>query len=136
MVSSYIRFQKAKKVTFITAVINFILAIGKIFFGAWGGSQALVADGLNSFSDLAVDGIVLFATKASNQAPDRMHPYGHGRIETIFSLGLAVLLILVGFSIAYDVLYHLFTHTNICNPSWVTVVVAAFSVLASSVFAY
>lgn len=131
MIQNHVRYQKAKRVTVTTAVANLVLTLLKIVFGTIGHSQALVADGLNSFSDLAVDGIVIFATKTSHQAPDQMHPYGHGRIETVFTLGLALLLALVGLGIAADSLYHLLTHTNLGPPHFITAIIALISIMTN-----
>ena len=67
-------------VSLINAGMNMVLAVLKIFIGKIGHSQALIADGLHSFSDLISDALVFFAARASTNQPDKEHPYGHQRI--------------------------------------------------------
>lgn len=125
------RYQQARRVTFIGIIINLLLSIIKILFGIFGYSQALIVDGIHSLSDLLTDILVLLAAKASNQQPDIKHPYGHGRIETFFTIILACFLIVVGLGIAYDVIYHLLIHARILHPSIATLFVAIISILAN-----
>lgn len=86
------RFEETQKSTWISIWINLCLTVLQIVVGYFGRSQALVADGLHSFSDLLSDFLVLYATRASNRSADAAHPYGHARIETAatFILGVAL----------------------------------------------
>ena len=77
------RRRTIKKVTVTGAIVNCLLATSQILFGVIGHSQALLADGFHTLSDLLSDFIVLFAVKQSSQKADAEHPYGHGRIETM-----------------------------------------------------
>ena len=77
------RYKDVRKVTLIGAVLDLFLGVIKIIVGISSGSQALVADGVHSLSDLATDFLVLFAAKHSHREADAEHPYGHGRIETV-----------------------------------------------------
>lgn len=89
------RYQVTRKVTVVGALVNLLLAICKILFGWIAHSQALIADGLHSFSDLLSDFMVYFAARIARQAPDADHPYGHGRFETAATHGLGLLLVLI-----------------------------------------
>jgi cation diffusion facilitator family transporter len=91
-----------QRVTIVGAIVDFTLAIFKIFVGILGNSGALIADGVHSFSDLLTDGVVLYAAKFSHEEADDEHPYGHQRFETIATFVLAFFLALVGFGIIYD----------------------------------
>lgn len=102
MIEPETRYREAKRVTIIGALINIILSITKVVFGVLGHSQALVADGIHSLSDLLTDALVIIGTRYGSQAPDQEHPYGHQRIETAATLLLALVLILVGIGIIYD----------------------------------
>jgi cation diffusion facilitator family transporter len=62
----------------------------------------LVADGIHSASDLLSDLLVWFAARHAAQAPDKDHPYGHGRFETAATLGLGVLLGIVAIGIVWN----------------------------------
>ena len=86
------RYNTVRKATLISASTNFLLALFKIIVGYIGHSHALIADGLHSFSDLITDGLVLLASKAGGRSPDKEHPYGHQRIETLSVIVIALLL--------------------------------------------
>jgi len=59
----------------------------------------LLADGFHTVSDLATDFIVLFASRRASKEADKSHPYGHGRIETLASMLLGAILVVVGVGI-------------------------------------
>lgn len=101
------RTQASQRVTLVGAVVDFLLAIFKIIAGFIGNSGALIADGIHSFSDLLSDGLVLYATKHSALDADEEHPYGHKRFETVATLGLAVILAIVGSGIIFDAMSRL-----------------------------
>ena len=96
------RYRTVARVTIVGAIMDLLLGIAKLVAGHLAYSQALIADGIHSLSDLFTDGMVLYAARHSNQGPDAEHPYGHGRFETIATVGLAAALILVAGGIAYD----------------------------------
>lgn len=96
--------RNARRVTLVGALVNLLLSVVKIAAGLLAQSQALVADGLHSLSDLLSDGVVLLATRYGRQAPDASHPYGHERIETFGTLLVATLLVLVAGAIAWEAL--------------------------------
>ncbi len=124
------RYQQAKKITLLGIVINAFLGIIKIFFGFIGHSEALIADGLHSFSDLISDFFVLLASKVGSLGPDTAHPYGHKRIETAFSVVLSILLMVVGVGIIYDGIHHVIAAHKVL-PSTFTLIVAIISVVAN-----
>lgn len=82
--------------------LNAPLSAAKIIGGLAAQSQALVADGVHSLSDLASDAAVIWALKHSHRPPDEDHPFGHGRFETLATLGIAVMLAVAAFSILID----------------------------------
>jgi cation diffusion facilitator family transporter len=130
------RYQQARKVTLIGALTNLVLAILKVIFGIIGHSQALFADGIHSFSDLVTDFLVLMVSKAGSREPDIEHPYGHGRIETIATIVLAVLLLVVAFGIVLDAV-HSILHLHFIRPAFFGLVVALISILANEwIFRY
>jgi cation diffusion facilitator family transporter len=90
------RYNASKRSTCISIAVNIFLTVVQIAVGIWSKSQALVADGLHSLSDLMSDFVVLFASHHGRKAADDDHPYGHQRFETAASLALGVLLLLVG----------------------------------------
>ncbi|NLR75261.1 cation diffusion facilitator family transporter [Leeia aquatica] len=90
------RQRAASRSTWVSVWINLGLTVVQVVVGLLARSQALVADGLHSLSDLVADFVVLLANRHSHQAPDHDHHYGHARYETVASLWLGLLLLLVG----------------------------------------
>ncbi len=90
------RAAAASRSTWVSVGVNLVLTALQIAVGLWSRSQALVADGIHSLSDLVADAVVLFANRHSHKAADADHPYGHQRFETAASLVLGVLLLAVG----------------------------------------
>ncbi|MFT5400325.1 MAG: cation diffusion facilitator family transporter [Planctomycetota bacterium] len=95
------RYQITRRVTLVGATVNCILAGLQIIFGIIGHSQALLADGIHTLSDLSTDMIVLLASGRAAKEADEDHPFGHGRIETLATLLLAAILALVGAGIGF-----------------------------------
>ncbi|MDR8731998.1 cation diffusion facilitator family transporter [Burkholderia pseudomultivorans] len=86
----------ARKSTLVSIVLNVVLATFQIAVGVIAHSQALIADGVHSISDLVSDFVVLVANRHSGALPDADHNYGHSRYETVASMFLGAILIAVG----------------------------------------
>ena len=82
--------------TWVSVGVNLVLTALQITAGIFSKSQALIADGIHSLSDLVADFVVLFAGHHSKKDADEDHPYGHQRFETAASLALGLLLLAVG----------------------------------------
>jgi cation diffusion facilitator family transporter len=103
------RYAATKKVTWIGVTINLLLSVAQLTGGFIAHTQALIADGMHTLSDLVSDFVVLFAAKLSSKDADDEHPYGHERIETAATvvLGLALASVAVGIGLnAFDRLTH------------------------------
>lgn len=124
------RYREVRKVTLIGSLVDFLLGVVKILVGWLAHSQALVADGIHSLSDLATDFIVLYAAKHSHRAADEDHPYGHGRIETLATVGLGISLIVVAFGIGYDAVRRMNDMDLLLHPGAMALAVAVVSVFA------
>ena len=120
-----------RRVSIISGAVNLLLAIGKIIIGYAGYSQALITDGIHSLSDVISDGLVVFAAKASIQAPDEEHPYGHHRIETIAVIVIALVLLVVGISFLYPAITQLIHGTRFTQPSKFVLIMAVISALTN-----
>jgi cation diffusion facilitator family transporter len=131
------RYLEIRKVTVIGAILDLGLGVTKIIFGLMGHSQGLVADGVHSLSDLATDGIVIFAAKHGTRAADAEHPYGHERIQTLATMLLGIALIIVALGLAYQSLMRITSLEVIETPSYLTIVVALVSILSKEwIFQY
>ena len=125
------RYQQTKKVTLVGAAINLFLSFIKILFGYVSQSQSLIADGIHSLSDLISDGMVLIAAKHSHREADEEHPYGHGRFETVVTVALGLLLIVVAGGIAVDAVRRIMEPSFLMHPGLLALVVAAISIAAN-----
>ncbi|MBM6549705.1 cation diffusion facilitator family transporter [Marinomonas ostreistagni] len=94
--------QIAQRVTVVGAIWDALLGVLKIIAGLFSQSQALVADGIHSLSDLVTDVFVYIASSNARQAPDQKHPYGHLRFETLTTVILGVVLIVVATGIVFE----------------------------------
>lgn len=90
------RFAAAKKSTWVSIIINLLLTFFQVIGGFFSHSQALMADGLHSLSDLMSDILVLYANRHGNRHADADHPYGHARVETAATLILGSFLAVLG----------------------------------------
>lgn len=88
--------RQALRSTWISVWVNVFLASAQVAIGIYARSQALIADGLHSLSDLVADGVVLFAARHSHAEADAEHPYGHARFETAASLAIGLILVGTG----------------------------------------
>ena len=123
-------YHEKRRVTVVGAVVNLILAAAKVIFGLIGQSQALIADGLHSLSDLASDAMVLVAAKYDSKGADADHPYGHARFETAATVGLGILLLAVALGIILDAVDRMFSPESLLHPGMITLVVATVSILS------
>ncbi len=127
------RYETAKRVTVVNAVTNVMLAGIKIVTGWVCHSHVLTADGIHSLSDLITDALVLIAAKLGGHVPDKEHPYGHQRIETIAAMIIAILLWLVGGFILYDAYLHIAHPTHIIVYSLPVIIVALVAMITKEV---
>lgn len=96
------REKEIRKVTLAGAVVNILLTVFKVFAGILGKSAAMVADGIHSLSDLLSDVVVLIFTHISSKKPDREHSFGHGKFETLATLIVSLILVVVGARLMAD----------------------------------
>lgn len=127
--SSVERRHAVTRTSIVGAAINLVLSVVKIIAGVLGHSQSLVADGIHSLSDLLSDLLVLLAGRRASQGPDRDHPYGHARYETVATLVLGLLLVAVAVGIAWDSTERLFQPTALLKPEPLTLLAALASIL-------
>ena len=90
------RARQIERIGWIAAVGNLTLAVLKIVAGLLGGSLAVLGDGLDSTTDVVASAITIFAARVIAKPPDRSHPYGHFRAETIASKTLSFIIFFMG----------------------------------------
>lgn len=94
--------QTARKTTYYSILINATLAIVKGVAGYSGNSYALIADAIESTTDIFSSGLVLLGLRYANRPADENHPYGHGRIEPLVTFVIVGFLIISAAGIALE----------------------------------
>lgn len=94
--------QKAIKATYFSILGNALLAIVKGIAGFFGNSYALIADAIESTTDIFGSLLVLFGLKYASRPADKNHPYGHGRIEPLITFLVVGFLIFSAIIIAHE----------------------------------
>ena len=84
------------KTSIISIISNIVLALFKAFVGILANSIAIVTDAINNLSDALSSIITIAGTKLASRAPDKEHPYGHGRIEYMASLIISIIVLYAG----------------------------------------
>ena len=121
----------------VSVWVNLVLSILQIVVGYMARSQALIADGIHSLSDLLSDFAVLLANHHSKKAPDIDHPYGHQRFETAASLFLGGLLLGVGAAMIWVAIDRIVDPSSIPVVSPVALVIALLTLVSKeSLFRY
>lgn len=95
------REKKIYKVTAVGSAVNIFLTAFKFVAGIMGRSSAMVADAVHSLSDLLTDFIIFIFVKTASKPSDRTHEYGHGKYETLATLIVGCILIIVGLGIMF-----------------------------------
>jgi len=124
----YGHIKEINRITYISALINFLLSAIKIFTGIIGSSKSAVADGVHSLSDLSTDLAILIGVKFWTAPPDEKHPYGHGRIETLVTVFIGLILAFVGLSIGYEAALSI-RDPHIEKPGWIAVTGIVLSII-------
>lgn len=90
------RSSTISRVTLWGAAGNLALTAFKFLAGVLGHSASMMADAVHSLSDLISDAVILVMVRFSSKSADRDHQYGHGKYETLATVAIAILLIVVG----------------------------------------
>ena len=116
--------QTAIKATYFSIIGNTSLAIIKGLAGFFGNSYALIADAIESTTDIFASFLVLFGIKYSNKPADKNHPYGHGRAEPLITFLVVGFLITSATIIAYESIINISTPHQLPKP-WTLMVLGA-----------
>ena len=118
------RVQTAIKATYFSIVGNTCMAIIKGLAGFFGNSYALIADAIESTTDIFASLLVLFGIKYSARPADKNHPYGHGRAEPLVTFLVVGFLITSATIIAYESIINIQTPHQLPKP-WTLIVLGA-----------
>lgn len=122
------RYEEATKVTLISIMWNIILTLIKILGGVVGKSNAMIADGLHSASDIISSLGVLIGNKIAKTPHDKEHNYGHEKAETLVSFLLSMLLIYVALKISFNGVNSLLHLENVQVPTFLPLIISVISI--------
>ena len=108
--------ETAIKATYFSIISNASLAIIKWLAGYFGNSYALIADAIESTTDIFASFLVLFGIKYSNRPADKNHPYGHGRAEPLITFLVVGFLITTAVIIAHESIVNIQTPHDLPKP--------------------
>lgn len=94
------RYRKAKSAVLIGIFGNLILGLFKLIAGIMGNSLAVIADSIDTISDVLISIVVWVGLKIGIKPRDRYHPFGHGDVEPVAGLIVAIVLVIIGFEFA------------------------------------
>jgi cation diffusion facilitator family transporter len=115
--------QKAIQATYFSIVGNICLATGKAIAGIFGNSYALIADAIESTTDIFASLFVLFGIKYASKPADKNHPYGHGRAEPLITFLVVGFLFVSAIIIAHESIININTPHALPKP-WTLLVLA------------
>ncbi len=102
-------YNESKKVMLIVLLLNLFVLIIKIIAGVMTRSLSILSDAIHSASDTLNNVVGLFVMKYANEPPDKKHPYGHGKFETLGAFAIVIFLAIAGVEVikgAIDRLLH------------------------------
>jgi cation diffusion facilitator family transporter len=112
--------------------LNAILAVTKVVGGILGHAYALVADGVESMSDIAISILIWAGFQWAARPPDDDHPYGHGKAEAVAGLFTAVVVLAAGVGIGWHAITEIRDPQRV--PQWWTLLILAGVVAAKVIF--
>lgn len=122
-ISSQEHYRRIKKILVLILALNWAVALAKIIYGLFSRCESMTADGFHSLSDGASNIIGIIGIHFACQPRDKDHPYGHKKYETIFSLGIAVLLFILAFNLAKEGIHHIWQAPEIPRVSFFSFVI-------------
>jgi cation diffusion facilitator family transporter len=117
-----------RRVTGIGVAVNLLLAAAKLAAGHYGQSQAVFADGIEALLDVFTVLMVYAGSRIWNRPADDTHPFGHGRLETLFAVGVGASLAAVGAGIGWQAVATL-REPHAAAPGWIAAAAAGASIV-------
>ncbi|HJX71205.1 MAG TPA: cation diffusion facilitator family transporter [Bacteroidales bacterium] len=130
------REYEIKKASWIGMAGNALLAAAKVIAGLISGSLAVVADGIDSLSDIFTSLITLVASRILSKPPDIRFPYGYGKADTIATKGLSFIILFAGAQLAITTVRKLIQGTVTELPTKLAIVVTIISIIGKLLLAW
>ena len=130
------RSAKAEAGAWVGIIGNLLIAVMKGIVGWYSGSKALLADAFHSASDIAGSLAVLVGIRAARIPPDKDHPYGHGKAESIAAIVVSLLLVFVGFEIARSSILAIFSGVHEAPKGYAVLAIIISIIVKEAMFQY
>lgn len=120
-----------EKLSSVGIIGNIILVAFKLYAGIVGNSSAMVSDAIHSLSDVFATIIAALGVRISKKVPDKEHPFGHDRVESLASMALGIILLATGISIGVTGVKQILAgnYDQIPTPSVIALVAAVVSII-------
>lgn len=130
------RFKVAKKAGIYGIIENVFLLAIKAIIGFTSKSQAMIADSINSAGDIFASLMTSIGNKIASVPGDEDHNFGHGKAEYIFSLFIAISMIIVSVKMIIDAIRTLFEGNEIIFSWWLVIVCITTIITKLSLYIY
>jgi cation diffusion facilitator family transporter len=130
------RLKNVRKVLLYTLLLNVIVAFAKVLYGNSIDSISMLSDGFHSFFDGASNIVGLAGIWIASRPPDKNHPYGHRKYETLATIAIAVLIFTAGVEILRETFFRIQSPNNI-NVTWISFLIMGMTLAVNfSVMSY
>lgn len=123
------RTSKIMTASFVSIIGNALLSVAKIITGILGGSIAVLSDGIDSASDVAISVVMVFTAKIIAKKPDRRYVYGYAKAESIATKVLSLLIFFAGGQMFVSAIKDIFNGSESQMPMMITVYVTLASIV-------
>ena len=124
-----VRNNKIVETSVIGIAVNIALVIIKTIFGLLAGSIAILIDALNNLTDIVSSVVTIIGLKMSSKKPDEDHPMGHGRIEYISAVVVAIIIIYAGVTAGIEAVKKIL-HPTVTEYTIYTIVMLLITIVA------
>jgi len=125
-----------QRASWVGIIGNTFLSIIKITAGIISGSFALLGDGIDSGTDIVTSVVTLITSKIADQPPDKGHPYGHGRAETVATKALSFIIFFAGAQLALTTIKKIFESAERTLPDFFAIYIVIISILGKAFLAF
>ncbi|KOS06021.1 cobalt-zinc-cadmium resistance protein [Flavobacterium akiainvivens] len=123
------------KTTLTGILVSTVLAVAKALGGIFGNSYALIADAIESLTDIVTSGLLYIGLKWSSRPADKAHPYGHGKAEALIALGISLGLVAAAVIISVESIHNIQTPHKTPAP-WTLIILLAVIVTKEILYRY
>jgi cation diffusion facilitator family transporter len=125
-----------RRASWIAISGNIVLALLKILLGYFSHSRALFSDGIDSTTDIIISTVTLVVAAIIVKPPDKTHPYGHGRAESIATKVVAFLIFFAGAQLALNTVLKILGKSAIETPAHIALYAAVISIFGKVLLSF